>query len=90
MGKYLRVTGSDWEQAKRKEIAEREGKWWVSPPFAGQNSYNEKKNMLTETQKANLPGPMDQRLEIKVSIVAELVRKDLGNERPEDADPYLL
>lgn len=35
MEKYLRVTGSDWEQAKRKEIAEREEKWWVPPPFAG-------------------------------------------------------
>lgn len=46
--------------------------------------------MLTEIQKANLPGPMDQRLEIKVSIVAELAGRDLGNERPEDADPYLL
>lgn len=46
--------------------------------------------MLTEIQKANLPGPMDQRLELKVSIVAELAGKDLGNERPEDADPYLF
>lgn len=46
--------------------------------------------MLAEIQKANLPGSMDQRLDFKVNIVAELEGKDLGNERTKDAESYLL
>lgn len=46
--------------------------------------------MLAEIQKANLPGPVDQRLEFWVNIVAELEGKNLGNERTKDAESYLL
>lgn len=46
--------------------------------------------MLAEIQKANLPGSMDQRLDFKVNIVAELEGKDLGKERTKDAESYLL